>query len=462
MTGVQTCALPILTHYVEGDPFPAASHESALDIAVMREQQLKDLQNQALHLPTAVRDTVSRELPLPVANTALVWNAGGTALTNVPVVGQEIPAYLVSQMHYELGYETAVPRILSDKLGEYVSVKDFGATGDGATDDTTAIQNAIDYAYENPVRVNFPAGVYLVTGLYVYGIIEQNLTDIIGGNATHLYFEPGAMLRMSSENGHVIRVARSPGVILPEENGRAAMYGRIENAIIDMDFNGYTGILLECAHQWRVTNVEIRNVPAGEFVPDDNHGTTGLLTGFNKSGIMIKGIYYGLEDPTESESEDNPMLVGGTGAYSNIIENCHVIGDKTLRESGGGGAGVTFCTSLNRNSRKANFNTVNGGTFDFLKTGIDVISGSNNNLYFNNIFNCGTGIRISTPRNYIFKPYVEGCSSNGIEIVKGSFNQIVGLSSVAATAKAGYSGITNHNPNKKGKDGTMGKFTKRI
>jgi hypothetical protein len=47
-----------------------------------------------------------------------------------------------------------------------VSVIDFGAKGDGSTNDATAIQNAIDYAYSISGSVYFPAKTYAIsTGL---------------------------------------------------------------------------------------------------------------------------------------------------------------------------------------------------------------------------------------------------------------------------------------------------------
>lgn len=49
------------------------------------------------------------------------------------------------------------------------SVKaDFGATGDGITDDTAALNAAIAYGYQNQESVFIPAGVYMHSGLIVY------------------------------------------------------------------------------------------------------------------------------------------------------------------------------------------------------------------------------------------------------------------------------------------------------
>ena len=49
-------------------------------------------------------------------------------------------------------------------ISQIKSIKDYGALGDGVTDDTTAIQTALN-TYG---RIWFPEGVYMVTGLIVY------------------------------------------------------------------------------------------------------------------------------------------------------------------------------------------------------------------------------------------------------------------------------------------------------
>ena len=53
----------------------------------------------------------------------------------------------------------AVPRSVQTKLRETVSVKDFGAVGDGTADDTAAIQAALNASYV----VYIPAGTYKIT-----------------------------------------------------------------------------------------------------------------------------------------------------------------------------------------------------------------------------------------------------------------------------------------------------------
>ena len=65
----------------------------------------------------------------------------------------------------------SISRDVGEKLREFVSVKDFGAVGDGIADDTAAFQAAYNYLrFQNPInnrgagRIFIPRGIYLCNG----------------------------------------------------------------------------------------------------------------------------------------------------------------------------------------------------------------------------------------------------------------------------------------------------------
>lgn len=59
---------------------------------------------------------------------------------------------------------------LYNRINDYISVKDYGAVGDGITDDTSSIQNAIIAAYSLYNRtVFFPTGIYKITDTITIG-----------------------------------------------------------------------------------------------------------------------------------------------------------------------------------------------------------------------------------------------------------------------------------------------------
>ncbi|TNJ67024.1 hypothetical protein FE784_07440 [Paenibacillus hemerocallicola] len=63
-------------------------------------------------------------------------------------------------------------RTVGDKLRESVSVKDFGAVGNGIVNDTAAIQAAVDYLKGiGGGSIYFPVGVYRATGVRLYSFI---------------------------------------------------------------------------------------------------------------------------------------------------------------------------------------------------------------------------------------------------------------------------------------------------
>lgn len=69
----------------------------------------------------------------------------------------------------------AVPTTVQTKLRESVSVKDFGAVGNGVADDTTAIALAIA---SNPKVLVFPPGTYLTTGFVIPA--NSNIGEVVG------------------------------------------------------------------------------------------------------------------------------------------------------------------------------------------------------------------------------------------------------------------------------------------
>ena len=99
------------------------------------------------------------EMTVDTDKNALVLHDGATAGGKVMPTGDVVAT----------GSTTA--RSLEDRFGDVVNVKDFGATGDGSTDDRGAIQAAIDYIenigneYKRPELV-FPKGTYVINSSY--------------------------------------------------------------------------------------------------------------------------------------------------------------------------------------------------------------------------------------------------------------------------------------------------------
>ncbi len=94
---------------------------------------------------------------------SVVFTTGLTAGDEVQFVvfGDTVSAAESFNVGYTPSGTGAVATTVQAKLRESVSVKDFGAIGDGVTDDTTSIQAAITAGKQ----VHFPAGTYKLTAV---------------------------------------------------------------------------------------------------------------------------------------------------------------------------------------------------------------------------------------------------------------------------------------------------------
>jgi hypothetical protein len=104
-----------------------------------------------------------------VGNTEIVTAGSGSFTTALNYVYK---GYLGDGTPIQTGSSGDYTRTLQQRLDDTVSVKAFGAMGDNSTDDTAAIQRALDELYSNTADQDdtrsrrtllFPAGVYLIT-----------------------------------------------------------------------------------------------------------------------------------------------------------------------------------------------------------------------------------------------------------------------------------------------------------
>lgn len=156
---------------------------------------------------------------LPAATTPLT----GAELVPVVQTGTTSKATVSAVVSFTPSGSGAVNRTIQAKLQETASVKDFGATGDGVTNDTAAIQAALSSGAKS---VYFPDGVYLVqssltipTNVLVYGESKYSTQIKKGFNGDLILFGEGAQMhRLYLEGQGATYTGR--GIVISGSNGR--------------------------------------------------------------------------------------------------------------------------------------------------------------------------------------------------------------------------------------------------
>lgn len=129
---------------------------NALDRLTIFIQQLAEAVSRSLKTAISTPPGVTSTLPAPVPYALIGWNSAGDGFRNVPPLDSAGTAFTQTGIG-------AVPRSVSEKLSESVSAADFGAMADGATDDATAIQKAINaVALRGGGFVDLEAGTHII------------------------------------------------------------------------------------------------------------------------------------------------------------------------------------------------------------------------------------------------------------------------------------------------------------
>ena len=230
------------TTYQEGGDFPAASHERALDKLTLITQQNARGAARSIKIPES--ETTNTLLPSAQnrANRALVFDNSGNvnvsisstaqiegAVTAINTIAGAPSGSSAGIAHIATG-TSAVATTVQAKLRESVSVKDFGAVGDGVADDTAAVQAAINALPAIGGSVAFSTGTYILGSSVV---INKNNVSLVGQGS-------GSIIKKSTADTILIHVGTTAGV---------TQGNRIKNfSCAGMHFDG--GDIADTSNNW--------------------------------------------------------------------------------------------------------------------------------------------------------------------------------------------------------------------
>lgn len=276
-----------------------------------------------------------------------ILNAGVVNTTSLRLNGTLVAPTAVgvapaaSAVNYDPAGTGSVDRTVQSRLRDSMSVKDFGATGDGVTNDTAAIQAAIDAATLAGGSVYVPPGVYLCSNLRVTQVSAD------GGLSTSRFMFYGA-----GQSSILKASAANPILHIGNTYVTTAMFD-VEVTGLNFDGNSTStsNILLTAAHRVYISRCKVqRSAGVGIRLNDGSFGSNVI----EKCLIRNNGS-HGIYVPDSTD--------GGTNqANGNALK----IRDNTILSNTGSGIRITSGNSIliqgNDISSNANGGVVLGGT----------------------------------------------------------------------------------------------------
>ena len=272
------------------------------------------------------------------------------------------------------------------KLREIVSVKDFGATGDGTTDDSAEIQTAIDSLSAGSV-LYFPDGEYLVNSTCT--VTTDDITIDFGG-AIILNTDPVTTFTWQSQGVN-------PLFFFNANNGRVlnghfvdcVSQGVLSGGVLN---NNKTGFYISGT---RFTNLVVANVNQESKCVQVRH-----VNNIVYDGIVCKNIGI-----TKTSRYSPPLSIN----YSDnaVITNCIVDGDAE-----GGGANFLYVENGSiSNCQLVNISNVSAGQ---QINGIHVKYSNQIEITGNTAKVLGVSVKVSEDTNFVTVTgnYFETVSSN--------------------------------------------------
>jgi len=178
-------------------------------------------------------DTISGGDQLPVYSP----NAGDARRMSINSLADYMQDVITPDNAANITYDPAgtgaVARTVQAKLRDVVSVKDFGAVGDGVTDDTAAIQAALSAAANRqvPAVVYLPSGAYRITSTLKIATTISMVGEYSGVGPPPSQITGVTLLADNSLSGYILENAQL--TLTPASPGWLS--GRLENISFRQD-----------------------------------------------------------------------------------------------------------------------------------------------------------------------------------------------------------------------------------
>ena len=355
-----------------------------------------------------------------------------------------------------LSFDGSGKLVASTAAGGLLNVKDapFNAVGDGITNDSTAIQAALDYAAANSLSLRFPAGTYIATGLTFTATATGHVCIVGDGSGNTLIqappgstapvFKLGVGGPSIGPNQMLFQGLSFKGNYPGSYQASAAAYTQhtflvdTANHILFDDCRFYNGVSGLTVRNGVITHLHRCGAwynEIGFYVATPGIASAGTTTFLDKTDAKNNhrwGVYF--DDgrmltmslcTVEGNGGNGPSSTGGVyvGEYTGVENGpgFNVIGaviDTTWFEANAGSAQV-YLRSGSNTMRDCNFTNVPTSSVILVDGGryfLDRLRFENNKTYHiyefaaanvlagNSITNCFVGATTNTPANVLYDP----------------------------------------------------------
>jgi hypothetical protein len=313
-------------------------------------QQWNTSELQAASAAYGVQTGQQLAFPLPSTNdvstqmvTAIGAPAGRTLAEHVATlpdaVGNTLPVTAT-------GSSTA--RTLAERAADTVKVKDYGAVGDGVTDDTAALQAALTFDRLQGNPLTFGRGVEVTRGTYLV------TSAITVGSSQYVVFRPGVVLNfrppVNVETTSLFTIANQDTVVM---QGNGAVINGYRSAANPATEGNAAAFFIYGSDNVDVSDFVINDMPTDGITVDGDDGASGVSQNVTlrsivannnrRNGLSIiaaRGLRVIGGEFKNSNGAPNGPFAGidiEPNAHTYSLEDVQLIGVQT---SGNAGAGV--------------------------------------------------------------------------------------------------------------------------